>query len=255
MNLSDTVWGFISRSRSFLLTGAMLSSLLLPTLALADDDKAPPSGRSSGGRGCGSATALTTSTVPALILLTPQQQRGQTAATRPTFAWFVRATSPRPLEFRLYEVEPNQFKLVKEVKSDRLTAIPGIMVLPFTPSDPELVVGKRYRWQVELVCDANRPSSNLFAEAEFEVVPLQANLKTQLSRSKDRVGEARLYLQANLWLDALAILFEGIGNSTKPPGNAVEAKALITSTLSRVATNATEQTLLQNSPIHRIQRD
>jgi hypothetical protein len=39
-----------------LLAGMVLGLCFLPAIALADDDKAPSSGRSSGGRGCGSST-------------------------------------------------------------------------------------------------------------------------------------------------------------------------------------------------------
>jgi hypothetical protein len=51
---------------------------------------------------------------------------------------------------RLYEQENNRFKLVKEIKGESFKTSPGIMVLSPSDSTPELTVGKRYRWQVEL---------------------------------------------------------------------------------------------------------
>ncbi|WP_181357616.1 DUF928 domain-containing protein [Stenomitos frigidus] len=212
-----------------------------------DSDTAPASGRSSGGRGCGTNTLSVASDVPALILLTPGQQAGKTISTRPTFAWFVRDAASLPIEFRLYEQDNDRFKLVKEIKDDRLRSVPGIMLMSAGGALPELTIGKRYRWQVELVCNPSRPSSNLFAEAVIEVVPLQAGLKTQLAQTRDRVNQAKLYAQANLWYDVLKTAFT-------PPSSATQLHALRQSLLNSVAIDATECKLLQDSSIHAIQR-
>ncbi|HEY9897268.1 MAG TPA: DUF928 domain-containing protein [Candidatus Sericytochromatia bacterium] len=229
-----------------LLAGMVVGLCFMPAIALADDDKAPPSGRSSGGRGCGSST-LPAANVPALILITPEGQSGQTVSTRPTFAWFVRDAAPVPLEFRLYEQDGDRFVLVQAIKDDRLRSAPGIMVLSADDGLPELTVGKRYRWQVELVCNPSRPSSNLFAEATMEVVPLQAGLKTQLARSRDQLDRAKLYAQANLWYDVLKTAFTPLRTTT-------QLQALRLSVLDQVALNPMERQLLKVSDIHLIQR-
>jgi hypothetical protein len=177
-----------------------------------------------------------------LILLAPAKQLGQTVSTRPTFAWFVRDADATPMEFRLYEKQADGFKLIKEIKGDRFRSTPGIMVLsPQTPL-PELKVGQRYRWQVELICNANRPSGNLFAESELEVLPLQTGLKTELKQAGDRLDQATLYARANLWYDAL-------GAAINPLENFSKLKELQSSIFGRVALDSTEQSLLQNSPI------
>lgn len=228
-----------------LLASIALGLCFIPAISLADDDKAPPSGRSSGGRGCGVST-LPAADVPALILLT-NGQLGQTVSTRPTFAWFVRDVAPVPVEFRLYEQANDRFVLVKEIKDDHLRSAPGIMVMAAAGGLPELTVGKRYRWQVELVCNADRPSSNPFAEAVIEVVPLQTGLKTQLARSRDRFDQAKLYAQANLWYDVLKTAFT-------PPSSATRLQALRLTVLEQVAIDAAERQLLETSSIHAIQR-
>lgn len=231
-----------------LVTGIVLGLCLMPALTLAaDDDTAPTSGRSSGGRGCGTSALPAAANVPALILLAPGGQAGQTVSTRPTFAWFVRDAVSLPIEFRLYEQDNDRFKLVKEIKDDRLRSVSGIMVMSAAGALPELTIGKRYRWQVELVCNANRPSSNLFAEAVIDVVPMQTGLKQQLAQTRDRLNQAQLYAQANLWYDVLKTAFT-------PPSSATQLQALRQSLLSSVAIDATERKLLQDSSIHAIQR-
>jgi hypothetical protein len=237
-------------ARHWLVAWGMLiclgSSLLSPALVQADEDKAPPSGRSSGGRGCSSATMPTQGGIPALILIAPSQQPGQTTSTRPSFAWFVRDAVSVPMEFRLYERKANGFTLIQEIKGAEFKSTPGIMLLNPTASMPELQVGQRYRWQVELVCDAGRPSSNLFAESDLEVVPLHAGLKSQLAQSPDRLVQAKLYDQANLWYDLLSTVFA----PTADGASVAPARAAL---LDRVAINPAEQKLLQTSKIYPIQ--
>lgn len=230
-----------------LAAGVILGLWLVPAISLADDDRAPTNGRSSGGRGCGTSTQATGPNVPALILLTPSGQAEQTVSTRPTFAWFVRDAASRPIEFRLYEQDGRRFKLVKEIKDDRLKSTPGIMVMASAGAIPELTVGKRYRWQVELVCNPSRPSSNLFAEATLDVVPLQAGLKNQLAQTRDRLTIAKLYAKENLWYDVLKTAFT-------PPTSATQLQALRQSVFERVAIDPAERQLLQASSIHAIQR-
>jgi Domain of Unknown Function (DUF928) len=238
----------IARLLTNALAGASLALCLIPLTAHADDDRAPSSGRSSGSRGCGVATMpAQPSGTPALILLAPSKQPGQTTSTRPTFAWFVRDPDPVPLEFRIYEQDNHHFNLVQEIKGDRLKSTPGIMVLAPNPNTPELTPGKRYRWQVELICNANRPAGNPLAEAELEVVPLQGTLKQQLQQTRDPSHQAKLYDQANLWYDLVSAVLDPFSNFTT-------AKQLQSSLFNRIALNPTEQTLLQNSTIRSVQQ-
>lgn len=225
------------------IAGVLIGLCLLPAVSWAADDKAPPSGRSAGTRGCGSLTRPAQSQVPALILLAPNQQPGKTGASRPTFAWFVRDAKSLPMEFRLYEQTADGFQLVQEVKGDRLKSTPGIMVLPPDPTMPELAPGKRYRWQVELICDPDNPSGNLFAESELQVVAIQPQLRSQLRQQHDRAKQAQLYAQANLWYDSLSVAFSPLNNHT-------DLKDWQLSLLNKVAINPSEQSLLQNSRVH-----
>lgn len=241
------------RSLTTLVASLLLGLLCVPVVGLADDDTAPPSGRSSGGRGCGTSTMTTKAGVPALILLTPNGKTGQTVSTHPTFAWFVRDAEPFPVEFRLYaetggiaSPQTQRFTLLKEIKGDRLRSSPGIMVLSPAESLPALTVGKRYRWQVELICNPSRPSSNLFAESVIEIVPLPPALKTQLEKTHDRGEKAKLYAQADLWYDVLRTAFVA-------PGETTNLQTLRVSLLNTVTIDASERKLLQASPIHTIQ--
>ncbi|HEY9726252.1 MAG TPA: DUF928 domain-containing protein [Chroococcales cyanobacterium] len=192
--------------------------LLMPTVALADGSKPddpPPqtTGTSGGSRGCETQSETSLSSIPALILLAPTQRFGQTVATHPTFAWFIRDSGSWQMEFRIYEYDTTtqQSKLIKEIKDEKFRSLPGIMALSLSSS--KLSVGKKYLWQVELVCDSNRPSSNPFAMAAIEVVPVPPELKTKLPQTHDKLGRATLYSQANLWYDILGTVLASADES------------------------------------------
>ncbi|MBD2102467.1 DUF928 domain-containing protein [Leptolyngbya sp. FACHB-261] len=234
-----------------LVAGLVLTtSLLLPTLAIAGDDSdyLPDTSRSGGSRGCSTRTSPSAESSAALILLTPQQTLGQTISTRPTFAWFVRDAGSWPMEFRLYEhdLSNDQFKLVKEIKDESFKSAPGITVLSLSQSVPELTPGKRYRWQVELVCNASRPSGNPFAEAELEVISPRSELRTSLAGARDRLNRATLYDQANLWYDALGLALTANSDT--------QLRAFRASLLDKVALGAAERSELQGSTVHQVQR-
>jgi Domain of Unknown Function (DUF928) len=234
-----------------LISVILLGLLLIPVAARADDDdEAPPSGRASGSRGCGTIAPTAQSDVPNLILLAPQG-RAKTISTRPTFAWFVRDDVSVAMEFRLYaQDENNRYKLIKEIKDDRFKTSPGITVLSLPQTTPELAVG-RYRWQVVLVCDRSHPSSNLFAEADLEVVPMPLELKTQLDKTLDPLSQASLYARSGFWYDALGIAIASSGSNTDNNSGLKDPRL---SLLDKVTLNNTERQIIQNSAVHLIQR-
>lgn len=165
----------------------------------------PPrtSGRSGGTRGCEAREAIA-STLPALMLLTPNHASPKVTASSPTFAWFIRDRAPQPLTFRLYQYEPNSQTTRLVMRDDRLISQPGIMVMSLP--QPKLTVGQRYLWQVEVICDPNRPSSNMFAEADVEVVAAEPTLATKLNAASNPRDRANLYLSAGLWHNALKLM-------------------------------------------------
>jgi Domain of Unknown Function (DUF928) len=228
----------------------LLGLLLTPVAVFADDDEAPPSGRTAGGRGCEKTSQTSNSNVPSVILLTPQG-RSSTVSTRPTFAWFVRDAAPVSMEFRLYsKTEMNRYKLIREIKDDRFQTVPGIMILSTIQTTPELKIGQ-YRWQVVLVCDRSHPSSNLFAESELDVVPMPLELKTQLEKARDPFSQALLYVQASYWYDALRTTASSSAHNTGDSSRLYDPRLAL---LDQVMLNNAERQLIQNSKVHFIQR-
>jgi hypothetical protein len=141
-----------------------------------------------------------------LTLLAPKKQVGQTVSLHPTFVWFVPDTKPLPLEFRLFEVGPNeQLKLTKKIA---ISSSPGIMKLSLPENEPSLAVGSRYLWQVAIFCNPNHPSTASVAKAEFLVVETPAALRQALATTSNPSQRREIYANAGLWYDALSEALE-----------------------------------------------
>lgn len=245
--------------RSSTINVALSLFLLMPIVAKANEnrnssDDPPPqtTGTSGGSRGCETLSKTSSNNTPALILLAPTQRFGQTVTTRPTFAWFVRDSNSWQMEFRLYEYDTasKKSRLVKEIKDENFKSSPGIMVMAL--SNPELSVGKSYLWQVELVCDANRPSGNPFAMGAMKVVPVPLSLKTKLSQTHDTLSKATLYAQADLWYDSLKVV---LAAPNEPKLEEVKSTLLKqVATIPETAMQEREKLKLVSSAVHQLQR-
>jgi hypothetical protein len=136
-----------------------------------------------------------------LTALAPQSHVGQTGSTHPTFAWFVPDSQPYPIIFQLYEYDANGNP--QSIETINLQSSPGIMTLSLPKDKSGLSVGKRYRWEVVMLCNPGSPSRALVVEAEIERVEMPPALKTSLSATTDPLERAKLYASEGLWYDAM----------------------------------------------------
>ncbi|NER88885.1 DUF928 domain-containing protein [Moorena sp. SIO3A2] len=184
-----------------LVTSCILGlSLVITPAALAEyefpSDQKPPSdytGQAGSRDGCeGEGIPLTA--------LVPLSHVGQTASTRPTFAWFVPDSTTKKMEFTLYEYDSNgKPKLMGEAIP--LKSWPGVMTLTLPEDRPELRVGRTYLWQVTILCDPDNASSDLIARADIQVLEMPSTLE---STFVDGSNKSDFYAKASLWYDALA---------------------------------------------------
>lgn len=196
-----------------LLTSCILTlSLAIINAALAEykqppDQRAPRSSTSTTGSrgGCSGTRELP------LTTLAPQKHVGQTVSNYPTFAWFVPDSQSFPMEFALYEYGSDGN--IKSVQKIPLTSSQGIMKLSLPKDKLGLTVGKRYLWQVAVLCKPNYPSSDLVATAEIEVVQMPPDLKQTLDATESPLKRADIYAKAGLWYDALGEALESTENS------------------------------------------
>ena len=152
------------------------------------------------------------------------------------------------MQFRLYQEDSatQEYELVKEIKHKSFQSKPGIMVLPMT-ENVKLSQGKKYLWQVELVCDRNRPSANLFAEAELEIAPMQPSLKNKLNQVANPEDKAMLLSKNGLEYDALMTVLTGNKSSASRKPRMEKLKVAL---LNQITSDPSELKTLQNCQIH-----
>ncbi len=194
MNI-QILWLLIKRINRKLNLGLLLSFLLFVSPAIAGyvppPTQKPPSDytKSGGARGCPEER------IP-LTILSPTTHVGYTASQHPTFAWFL--YSPHNTEFRLFEFDPNG-EAKKLGEPINLPASKGINKYSLPENQPGLAVGKKYLWQVSISC----PDGALVQRAEFMVVELSSNIKSNLPKITNNSQKADFYAKQGLWYDAL----------------------------------------------------
>ncbi len=194
MNI-QILWLLIKRINRKLNLGLLLSLLVFVSPAIAGyvppRNQKPPSDytKSGGARGCPKER------IP-LTILAPTTHVGRTASKYPTFAWFL--YSPHDTKFRLFEFDPNgEPKPLGEPIN--LPASKGINTYSLPENQPGLAVGKKYLWQVSISCSGGA----LVQRAEFMVVELSLDIKSNLPKITNNSQKADFYAEQGLWYEAL----------------------------------------------------
>ncbi|MGB3615376.1 MAG: DUF928 domain-containing protein, partial [Elainellaceae cyanobacterium] len=79
----------------------------------------------------------------------------------------------------------------------------GVTTVSLSETDFSLTPNTTYSWQVVVVCNPNRPSESLIAEANVAVVETPDTLHNALNAADNASDRARLYAEAGFWYDAL----------------------------------------------------
>ncbi len=180
------------------------------TKALANDfvEYVPPAGRDkiqrtegAGSRGCPSDS------FGSLSLLIPNDHIGLTATDHPTFSWYVSKTPSTAMQFALVEPGVSKPLLVKQFDNSKS----GIVQLELPENVQGLSVGKVYRWTVSLVCNAKRPSENIYVRSLIIRAANSPENNHQLkftsvdqSSAQELRQAAAVYARSGIWYDAIA---------------------------------------------------
>jgi hypothetical protein len=78
------------------------------------------------------------------------------------------------------------------------------MTLSLPKDEPGLERGQRYIWQVAMLCDSNRPSNDLVAMAEIDVVEMPG----EVGFVRDARKNVYILAEAGLWYDAIGEAFK-----------------------------------------------
>jgi len=152
---------------------------------------APRRTTGTGSRGCNAASLSDVT----LSLAAPNDHIGLTVDSTPTFYWTVEGEVSAPIEFTLVQDGNPSPVFVKRFDASEVKA--GMMSVTL-PADHELSTNETYRWTVAVVCNANRRSSDVFAQSWVQ--------RISIPNSSMGAVTAEHYGQAGLWYDALAAL-------------------------------------------------
>jgi hypothetical protein len=181
----------------------------VPTIQFKPSPKAPKPDRTSG---AGSRKDFlcpqdapplpsrdSTSRLPSLVALVPQNHAGLTLAARPPFWIYLPKTAAKQLVLSLREENGT-------IHSQSFVPIPeasGIVRLDLPADASPLAVNKTYQWAVVLMC-GERPSPNdpvMTASIRRVSVPQPPTLE-----GSSALQQANWYSQNGLWYDAIASL-------------------------------------------------
>ena len=193
----------------FLLTlVALATSMTLLGQALpAMGQFRPPAGITKAGNREGAATRgsgdCRAATAPPLTTLVPTSKIGLTTAAYPAFYWYMPDNSYNLASFTLYEVEAQREKPVYSTYFliSGKSGIAGLR-LPEDATLPPLAVGTEYRWKLELICDPDDPSGNVFADGWIMRVRPSADVVQRLNTAPP-TERHQIYAEAGYWYDTL----------------------------------------------------
>lgn len=130
-------------------------------------DRSAPGSTGTGGTRSGGCTG---GSPAAFTALAPLSHIGQSAAARPTFSWYVPDRTAIPIDFRLYQYNPDGRLQPRPIYQTEIFSTAGMMSFTLPSSEPELRVGERYYWRASLICDPNHGSEDLIVGAEIKIV-------------------------------------------------------------------------------------
>lgn len=137
----------------------------------------------------------------AFTLLAPNEYMGVSASYQPSLSWYLPESEYLyPVVLRVYL--PGE---EGEIIEATLPYQSGITTYAL-PTDMPLVPGERYRWQVAILCNENRPSQALVEDTWLEVVAPTEGLQRSLNQATTDAERALAYGREGFWYDAIALV-------------------------------------------------
>jgi hypothetical protein len=174
-----------------------------------------PGSSSAGGRrdpsNCPQDTGAATS--PLLTALSPTAKSGLTLAEHPTFLVYVPKTCAKNAEFSLR----NRMGQGIYRTMIALTTTPNLISITLPAQAVPLEVGKSYTWSFAIICNADDRLDDRFVTGMVQRIELDANRLRQIQQASPR-EQAALYQKADVWYDAIAVLYQLKRSQRNDPG-------------------------------------
>ncbi|MBD2077160.1 DUF928 domain-containing protein [Phormidium sp. FACHB-592] len=150
---------------------------------------------------------------PLLTALSPTAKAGLTLAERPTFLVYVPKTSAKNAEFSLQ----NRMRQGIYHTKIALTTTPNLISITLPAQAMPLEVGKPYTWSFAIICNADDRLEDRFVRGMVQRIELDATRLRQIQQASPR-EQATLYQKADIWYDAIAVLYQLKRSQRNDPG-------------------------------------
>ncbi len=133
-----------------------------------------------------------------------------TVVERPAFFWHVQKSQEQEVYFELREFEVGQENgegtLIYEMSST-LPEFSGVVEMSLPPT-VTLKVGKIYRWYLDFTCGSleSTTAEITWMSGWIERIHATPALRQQLTQARTPETRSRIYAEAGVWFDAIAIL-------------------------------------------------
>lgn len=133
-----------------------------------------------------------------------EEQDVQTTLTRPPLFFHVqrpgKAIGRTNIAVRLYEVTNREQPILQETYRTNKS---GLFQMTYPASAPDLIPGKTYEWEVQILCanDTQNVGTRV-AMGRFTTTPATADLVNQIAQATSAEQKAEIYASAGLWTEA-----------------------------------------------------
>jgi Domain of Unknown Function (DUF928) len=153
----------------------------------------------SGARGCQNTSGRAIDIKP----LVPRDHVGQTISSHPTILFDVASLPSKKAYFSLVDRDRPEPLYEREIDLQKEGILPVSI-----PKQVTLKSDREYVWNLEVICDAARPSQNWYARGVIKRVSLPENLSKQLKDTNNNSQKIELLGKAGIWYDALSISYQ-----------------------------------------------
>ncbi|MBW4682952.1 MAG: DUF928 domain-containing protein [Microcoleus vaginatus WJT46-NPBG5] len=186
----------------------------LPSKAIEVADYKPPKGLGApetvgGGTRGGKCEQDEKSSGPLLSALMPDlipdtAEYGVTVSESPQFFVYIPETSARMAEFVLKDENENDLYRSQNIPISGQSAIVSVSL----PKEQiKLEPGKNYHWYFSVVCNPDNRRKDIFVEGWTRQTKLSSDVASQIQKVAPQ-ERAKLYAEAGIWHEAVAILAE-----------------------------------------------
>ncbi|WP_017294124.1 DUF928 domain-containing protein [Geminocystis herdmanii] len=179
---------------------SIIPSLIFSVKAIEFPDapeREPPQSTAAGGRRGGCVRG----NMP-ITPLTPNQDNSvKTVSPQPQFFVYIPPSKAKFFQFILKDETGNEIDN-QEIPITESDAIMSINVSEKT----NLEVGKKYLWEISLICNPMVVNNSSYTKGSIERVTLDENIKKELLANKDILKQAQIYANNNIWQDTISLV-------------------------------------------------